>query len=78
MKDSICSFTDVRVSIPQRMIRKYYNKHAFLSRKESAFFRGKRDKIIKGINELNHALSAVDKILIRQSEQNTRRLTNTL
>jgi hypothetical protein len=65
VNDSICDFSDVRVSIPRRMIRKHYNKHVFLSRQESAYFRGKRDKIIEGINQLNHTLSIVETILLR-------------
>jgi len=67
MNDSLCQFSEVRVSIPRDKIVRCYDKKYYLSDEETVFFREKRKEIEEALNRLNHAANIVDRILLKES-----------
>ena len=73
--DKICSYIEVRISIPRHKINNTYPKSNYLTHQETVFFRAKKSALEKKIAQLNHVLSLVDKILLREDSPERPHLT---
>ena len=65
MKEKICPFSEVRVSIPRARLIKLFYEHSALDPYEAAEMRGLLSKLEKNVAILAHTISIVEKILNR-------------
>ena len=63
----IVTFTEIRVWIPQRLLRKLFKTSGYLKAKEYAKLLRKMTEIEHALGKLEHAKSVVEKLLLRGS-----------
>jgi hypothetical protein len=72
------TYNIIRASVPRELINKEFDCHRVLSPQRTAYFRRKRDELLKVFYQSQNAISIVEKILLRESSPERHRLTRPL
>ena len=65
----ICDFKEVYVWIPQKLIKRCFEAHSFLSKGDCKRLQSKKEDLEKASAQIAHALSVVDKCLVKRSDK---------
>jgi hypothetical protein len=64
----VCAFKEVYVWIPQKLIKRCFEVHSFLSRDDCKRLQSKKEDLEKAGAQIAHALSVVDRCLIKRAD----------